>query len=197
MKFIIATNNKGKLAEFRRILEPLGIEAVTAAQAGFSPIDPEEGETSFAENARIKAAAFCRHTGLPSIADDSGLCVEALGGAPGVLSARYAGEPSDSEKNIDKLLDELKDVPDEERTAYFSCNISCIFPNGDEITADGKSWGKIGYERRGEGGFGYDPVFMCPNGRSFSELSAQEKDEISHRGKALREFAEKLEEYLK
>lgn len=197
MKFIIATNNKGKLKEFRRILEPLGIEALTAAEAGFSPIDPEEGETSFAENAKIKAQAFCRHTGLPSIADDSGLCVVALGGAPGVLSARYAGEPSDSERNIDKLLSELENVPDEERTAYFNCNISCVFPNGDEITADGKSWGKIGYERRGEGGFGYDPIFMCPDGRSFSELSAEEKDVISHRGKALREFAQKLEEYLK
>lgn len=197
MRFIIGTNNKGKLAEMQRILEPLGIEVLTVRQAGFEPIDPEEGESSFEENARIKASAFCAHTGMPSIADDSGLCVDALGGAPGVLSARYAGEPSDSEKNIDKLLDELSDVPDDKRSAHFACTVCCAFPNGDEIIATGKSEGYIGHERRGNGGFGYDPVFMCPDGRSFSEISDVEKDAVSHRGRALKIFAEKLGEYLK
>lgn len=197
MKFIVATNNKKKLSELQRILSPLGVEVYTAKELGFTSIDPEETGKTFAENAEIKAKTFCEHTGLPSIADDSGICVDALDGAPGVYSARYAGEPCDDERNIDKLLEDMKDVPKERRTAAFECSICCVFPNGDKLTAYGACPGFVGYERIGSGGFGYDPVFMCPDGRSIAEYSDEEKDAISHRGNALREFSKKLTEYIK
>ncbi len=197
MKFIVATNNKKKLSELQRILSPLGVEVHTAKELGFTGIDPEETGKTFAENAEIKAKAFCEHTGLPSIADDSGICVDALDGAPGVYSARYAGEPCDDERNIDKLLEDIKDVPKEKRTCAFVCSICCAFPNGHKLTAEGKCEGYVGYERVGNGGFGYDPVFMRHDGRSIAEYSDEEKDAISHRGNALREFSVKLSEYLK
>ncbi len=197
MKFIVATNNKKKLSELQRILSPLGVEVYTAKELGFTSIDPEETGLTFAENAFIKANAFCEHTGFPSIADDSGICVEALDGAPGVYSARYAGEPCDDQRNIDKLLDDMKDIPKEQRTCAFECSICCIFPNGDKLTAHGTCPGFVGYERIGDGGFGYDPIFMCPDGRSIAEYSDEEKDAISHRGNALREFSMKLAEYIK
>ncbi len=197
MIFVAATNNKKKLSELSRILSPLGVELRAVNELGFTAIDPEETGTTFEENAFIKAKAFCEHTGLPAIADDSGLCVEALDGAPGVYSARYAGEPCNDERNIEKLLSDMHDIAKEKRGASFVCSICCVFPNGDKVTASGKCNGFIGYERTGNGGFGYDPVFMREDGRSIAEYSDEEKDEISHRGNALRKFSAGLSEYLK
>lgn len=191
MKILIATHNKHKLTEMERILAPMGYEVVTDTDIGITLTDVEETGTTFIENARIKAESGCKESGLPCIADDSGLCVDALGGAPGVYSARYSGEHGNDEANIVKLLNELKDVPDEKRTAHFQCSICVSFPDGEEITAHGKCEGKIGYEKRGENGFGYDPVFMVGD-KSFAELTSAEKDAISHRGNALKALREKL-----
>ena len=191
MKILIATHNKHKLTEMERILAPMGYEVVTDTDIGISLNDVEETGTTFIENARIKAESGCKESGLICIADDSGLCVDALDGAPGVYSARYSGEHGNDEANIVKLLEELKDVPDEKRTAHFMCSICVSFPDGSEITADGKCEGKIGYEKRGENGFGYDPVFMVGD-KSFAELTSAEKDAISHRGNALMALREKF-----
>lgn len=195
MRFIIATHNGHKLKELKRILEPLGIDAVTDRDLGITLSEAEETGSTFAENAEIKATSGCRESGLPCIADDSGLAVDALGGEPGVYSARYAGEHGDDEANIVKLLTKLADIPEEKRTARFVCSICVVFPDGRKLTVEGKSEGRIGYEKRGEGGFGYDPVFMFGD-RSFSELSAEEKDEVSHRGHALRALARELPKYI-
>lgn len=191
MKILIATHNKHKLTEMERILAPMGYEVVTDTDIGISLTDVEETGTTFIENARIKAESGCKESGLICIADDSGLCVDALDGAPGVYSARYSGEHGNDEANIIKLLEELKDVPDEKRTAHFQCSICVSFPDGSEITAHGKCEGKIGYEKRGENGFGYDPVFMVGD-KSFAELTSAEKDAISHRGNALMALREKF-----
>lgn len=191
MKILIATHNKHKLTEMARILAPMGYEVVTDTDIGINLTDVEETGTTFMENARIKAESGCKESGLICIADDSGLCVDALGGAPGVYSARYSGVHGDDESNIIKLLDELKDIPDEKRTAYFQCSICVSFPDGTEVTAEGKCEGKIGYEKRGNNGFGYDPVFMVGD-KSFAELTSDEKDAISHRGNALKELRTKL-----
>lgn len=195
MKFIIATNNKKKLCELERILNPLGIDAVSAKDCGITLDDVEETGETFAENAYLKAAAAHKKTGLPAVADDSGLCVDALNGRPGVFSARYAGEnATDAEKN-EKLLSELSDVPDEKRNACFVCSICCVLPYGKKITVEGKCEGKIGFEPVGDGGFGYDPVFMVGD-KSYAQLTSQEKDMISHRGRALRQLKEELTKIL-
>lgn len=195
MNFIIATHNKKKLGELSRILSPLGINAVTAEQVGLTLTDAEETGETFEENAYIKAKSGCDESNMPCIADDSGLMVDALSGAPGVYSARFSGVHGDDEANIDKLLSMLENVPDEKRTARFKSAVCCVFPNGDVITVDGVCEGRIGFERRGSGGFGYDPVFMVGD-KSFSELTAEEKDAISHRGNALRKLKTELEKYL-
>ena len=195
MNFIIATHNKKKLGELSRILSPLGINAVTAEQVGMTLTDAEETGETFEENAYIKAKSGCDESNMPCIADDSGLMVDALSGAPGVYSARFSGVHGDDEANIDKLLSMLENVPDENRTARFKSAVCCVFPNGDVITVDGVCEGRIGFERRGSGGFGYDPVFMVGD-KSFSELTAEEKDAISHRGNALRKLKTELEKYL-
>lgn len=195
MNFIIATHNKKKLGELSRILSPLGINAVTAEQVGLTLTDAEETGETFEENAYIKAKSGCDESDMPCIADDSGLMVDALSGAPGVYSARFSGVHGDDEANIDKLLSMLENVPDEKRTARFKSAVCCVFPNGDVITVDGVCEGRIGFERRGSGGFGYDPVFMVGD-KSFSELTAEEKDAISHRGNALRKLKTELEKYL-
>jgi XTP/dITP diphosphohydrolase len=189
MELIIATHNKNKVCEFQRILAPLDVK-VSAAKL---PEVDETGKT-FAENAYIKAASACRATGMAAVADDSGLSVDALGGAPGVYSARYAGDGATDEDRINKLLQNLKNVPVNSRTAKFVCSICCAFPNGDKITAQGECKGKIAFEPRGNDGFGYDPVFLVGDS-TFAEISGEEKDKISHRGKALRIFAEKLKKY--
>lgn len=190
MKIIIATHNKKKLAEMERILNPLGIEVSTAQLQ-----EVDETGTTFAENAYLKANAACKEIGLPAIADDSGLEVDALNGAPGIYSARYAGEHATDLQKMEKLLCELKDVPKEKRTARFICSICCVFPNGDCITAEGSCEGKIAFELTGDGGFGYDPIFLVGE-QSFGQLSDKEKDHMSHRGKALMLFSQKLQEYL-
>lgn len=195
MNFIIATHNKKKLGEMERILAPLGINAVTAEQVGLTLTEPEETGETFEENAYIKAKSGCDESKLPCIADDSGLMVDALSGAPGVYSARFSGVHGDDEANIDKLLSMLKDVPAEERTARFKSAVCCVFPNGDSITVSGTCEGTIGFERKGNGGFGYDPVFMVGE-KSFAEMTADEKDKISHRGKALDKLKAELEKYL-
>lgn len=191
MKYIIATHNMKKRNELARILEPLGVEVLTAEQAGVELTDVEETGTTFEENARLKSESGCRETGMPCIGDDSGLMVDALDGAPGVYSARYAGDHGNDPANIALLLENMKDVPDEKRTARFMCTVCCTYPDGREIVVSGKCEGKIGYEPKGDGGFGYDPVFMVGD-KSFAELTAEEKDKISHRGNALKALADAL-----
>ncbi len=191
MKYIIATHNMKKRNELARILEPLGVEVLTAEQAGIELTDVEETGTTFEENARLKSQSGYKESGMPCIGDDSGLMVDALDGAPGVYSARYAGDHGNDPANIALLLENMKDVPDEKRTARFVCTVCCTYPDGREIVVSGKCEGKIGYEPKGDGGFGYDPVFMVGD-KSFAELTAEEKDKISHRGNALKALAEAL-----
>ncbi|MCI9576579.1 MAG: RdgB/HAM1 family non-canonical purine NTP pyrophosphatase [Clostridiales bacterium] len=187
--FVIATHNQKKLAELQRILEPLGISAVTAELE-----EVEETGKTFAENAFLKANAACKQTGKPAVADDSGLVVDALNGAPGIYSARYAGENATDADRIAKLLREMQPYPTPERSARFVSSICCVFPDGTVLRAEGTCEGEIGFSPAGNGGFGYDPIFFVGE-RSFAELSANEKDRLSHRGKALRIFAKVLQEY--
>lgn len=196
MKFFIASKNKHKIAEFVRILKPMNIDVVSESDLDKPLTEVEETGTTFAENAFLKAEMAMKETGLPSIADDSGLCVDYLNGAPGIYSARFAGEPTDNKKNNEKLLSLLKDVPLENRGAHFCSSIVCVFPNGDKITAEGKCFGRIAFDYMGTNGFGYDPLFVTSLG-SFGEITDAQKDSISHRGVALREFAEKLSNYFK
>lgn len=194
--FIIATHNVKKLAELERILTPLGISVQTAAQAGYSLPEVDETGTTFAENARLKAESAMRATGRPAVADDSGLVVDALGGAPGVYSARYAGPDASDRDRYEKLLRELADVPDDRRTARFVSAVCCVFPDGTSIDVTGACEGRIARAPRGDGGFGYDPVFLVGD-RSYAELTAAEKDEISHRGRALRALQDALRRRMK
>lgn len=195
MRFLVATHNAKKLRELSRILEPLGIEAITDRELGQPLTEVEETGTTFEENAYLKAASACRETGLPVIADDSGLAVDALDGAPGVYSARYAGENATDAERIAKLLRELEGVPAEKRTAQFVSVVCCVFPDGRTLSVRGECPGRIGFAPRGEDGFGYDPVFEVGD-RTYAELSAEEKDAISHRGNALRKLKSALENYL-
>ena len=193
--FIIATHNKKKLAELERILAPLGIRAQTAEQAGFTLDEVEETGTTFEENAYLKAEAAMRQTGLPAVADDSGLMVDALGGAPGVYSARYAGENATDEQRNEKLLQELKAVPAEQRTARFVSAVCCVFPDGETVQVRGECEGTIAFAPSGSGGFGYDPLFLVGE-KTYAELSAAEKDAISHRGRALCALQKALQEKI-
>lgn len=195
MRFLLATHNMKKQAEMQRILSPLGIEVLTADMAGVELTDVDETGETFRENACLKAHAGCKESGLPCIADDSGLCVDALGGAPGVYSARYSGVHGDDDANIAKLLDALKDVPEDDRTAHFACAVCVCFPDGRRLELEGRCNGKIGYKKLGNDGFGYDPVFMVGD-RSFAQFTADEKDAVSHRGNALRKLCTALPEYL-
>ncbi|MBE6753534.1 MAG: RdgB/HAM1 family non-canonical purine NTP pyrophosphatase [Ruminococcaceae bacterium] len=191
MKYVIASNNRSKREELQRILSALGIEIVTARELGHEPPEPEENGETFEANALIKAKAFAEVTGLPAIADDSGLCVDALGGRPGVQSARYGGD-HDAQSAIDLLLSELQGVPMEQRGAYFACSMCCYWPDGKVVTAEGRCDGAIAFERQGDGGFGFDPVFLCKEGGCFGTMTDEEKDRVSHRGIALRRMAELL-----
>lgn len=195
MKFIIASKNKKKIAELERILNPLGIDAVTENDLNITIPEVEETGETFAQNAYLKAFSACKASSLPAIADDSGLCVDALGGAPGVYSARYSGENATDKSNNALLIENLKEFSKNERTAKFCCAISVVFPNGDNIKCFGECKGLIGFEPSGDGGFGYDPYFYVGE-NSFASLTAKEKDKISHRGNALRELKVKLKEYL-
>lgn len=191
---LLASHNAKKLVELQRILTPLGFTVVTDREAGLSLTDVEETGVTFAENALLKARAGCAESGMICVADDSGLCVDALDGAPGVYSARFAGEHGNDDKNIDKLLDLLRGLPPEKRTARFVSAVCCVFPNGDVVTAEGVCEGVIATERHGSGGFGYDPVFMVGD-RSFAEFTPAEKDAVSHRGRALAALRDKLLAY--
>lgn len=195
MTFVIASNNEDKIKEMRAILSDLGISVRSLGEAGISSDVEETGDT-FYENAYLKAAAAMKTSGMPAIADDSGLMVEALNGAPGVRSKRYGGEGlSDSDRNT-RLLRALES--EEHRAAKFVSSIACVFPNGDIVTADGECEGEILRQPRGNGGFGYDPVFfVTESGKSMAELTPQEKNRLSHRGKALRAFEPKLSNYMK
>lgn len=195
----LASRNAKKLAEMQRILAAslpghlpgirvLGLDDVT-------PYDePVEDQPTFEGNALVKARAGFAATGLPSVADDSGLCVDALNGMPGVLSARWSGKPKDDDRNNTLLLDQLDDVPDDRRGARFRCTIALVHAGG-ELTVDGAMVGRVIRERRGAGGFGYDVVFVAdetPDGRTCAELTPAEKDAISHRGRALRAIAPRV-----
>lgn len=195
MKLVLASKNQKKLVEMQRILSDLGVEVVLQADLGID-VDVEETGTTFTENATLKAKAVMEASGLPAIADDSGLCVDCLNGAPGVYSARYGGEGLDDTGRYRLLLENMRgQMP---RTAKFVSVITCCFPNGDVITARGECPGTIAYAPMGEGGFGYDPVFFVPGlKKTFAQLTAEEKNAISHRGKALELFKAKLEEYFK
>lgn len=187
MKLVLATKNSGKVIEFRRILEELGAQNLEVLGLDSFPEigDIEETGKTFEENSLLKARIISKLTGLPALADDSGICVDALNGAPGLYSARYSGKGDAA--NNQKLLTELRDVPDQNRNAYFICVAAYVRPDGFEKVEEGRFYGKILHQEIGTGGFGYDPLFQ-PDGLNCSsaQLSAEEKDAISHRGKAMR-----------
>lgn len=189
MKLIIATNNKGKVKEYKEIFSPLGYEVLSQREAGINIDVPETG-TSFAENAYLKAKAIYDITNSYVLADDSGLEVSALDGRPGIYSARYAPEG----KRCEKILYEMKDVPDDKRQARFVCSICLICADGKKITAEGYCEGKIGYEKRGNNGFGYDPIFIYDNNKTLAQMTDNEKNAVSHRGKAVENLIEILEQ---
>ena len=192
MKLLIATNNPGKIREYQELLADLPLELTSPAQEGLDIEVAETGE-SFAENARLKAIAYAKASGLLTLADDSGLEVDALGGEPGIRSARYAGEGASDEERYQLLLERLEDVPWEERTARFRCVIAVATPDREVYTAEGSCEGIIAFEPEGEHGFGYDPIFYLPEyGKTMAELPPEVKNKISHRAKA----AQKTREFL-
>ncbi len=194
MKMVLASKNAHKLTEMSAILSQLGIEVVLESDVGVD-VEVEETGSTFEENAALKAIAVMKAPGLPAIADDSGLCVNALGGGPGVYSARYGGEGLSDQDRYRLVLSGLSGQLD--RSAQFVSCICCAFPNGDKVTARGECPGLITYSPRGEDGFGYDPVFLVPEKRkTFAEMTAEEKNAISHRGVALQKFKVELEKYL-
>jgi len=190
MKYVLATANPGKISEMRTILSELNVDIITRGDLGID-IDVEETGTTFLENAKLKAEAICAASGLPSIADDSGLIVDALGGEPGVYASSYGGEELTADERCLFLLDKMKEM--EQRTAKFVCTIVCVFPDDHILIADGECSGVITTMPYGSGGFGYDPVFI-PDGydKTMAELTSADKNEVSHRGKALRNFYQQL-----
>ena len=194
MKMVLASKNPKKLEEMAVILSQLGIEVVLESDVG-ADVEVEETGTTFEENAALKAFAVMEAAGLPAIADDSGLCVDALGGRPGVYSARYGGEGLTDADRYRLVLEGLQGQLD--RGAKFVSAICCAFPGGDRVEARGECPGVIGYAPQGENGFGYDPIFFLPEKKkTFAQLTGEEKNAISHRGKALEKFKEELEKYL-
>jgi len=195
-KIIIATGNKGKAKEFETLFSPLGYEVLTLHDLE-GATDVEETGTTFEENAILKAEALCKQFDTMVISDDSGLMIDALDGRPGVYSARYAGEQKNDNANIDKVLEELKDVPEEERTARFYCALAVAVPGEDTMTVSGTVEGRIANSRQGENGFGYDPIFYVPDlGKMMAELKPEEKNAISHRANALKKLKELLPKLL-
>lgn len=197
MKLVLASSNRGKLEELRVLLAGSGIELLAQSDLGVE--DAEDTGLTFIENALIKARHASRATGLPALADDSGLCVDALGGAPGLYSARYAGEPADAQRNIDRLLAELDGVEDARRGAHFHCVLAVLRHAGDPqpLLVEGRWRGRITRQRRGEGGHGYDPVFLDPEyGMTAAEMPMELKNRLSHRGKALELLRARLPEVL-
>jgi XTP/dITP diphosphohydrolase len=193
-RVIIATNNAHKVMEIRDMFSSLDWDCLSLKEAGLDS-DPEETGTTFIENARIKARAAHDLSGCAVLADDSGLVVDALNGAPGVFSSRYAGEESDDAANNALLLKNLKDVPEEQRNAHFCCALVFIDTDGVETIAEGRVDGRIGYEERGSDGFGYDPLFLPDdfvNSKTFAELGLTEKQKVSHRARALHALFDQL-----
>jgi XTP/dITP diphosphohydrolase len=199
MRLHLASRNAKKLAEMERILDA-HLPGVTVVGLDDVPHydEPVEDQPTFQGNALLKARAGVAATGLPTVADDSGLCVDALNGMPGVLSARWSGPPRSDERNNRLLLDQLHDVPDERRGAHFACAVACCLPDGREVVVEGRMDGRVVRAPRGSGGFGYDVVFEADDepGRTTAELDRETKDAISHRGRALRELAPRLAELL-
>lgn len=196
MKIVIASRNKKKVAEIERITSGLPIEVLSLADYPDCP-DVVEDQNTFEGNAVKKAVEIMQFTGLAALSDDSGLEVEALGGAPGVYSARYAGEPTDDKKNCEKLLSALKHVPDEKRSARFVCCMALALPDGRVNTFFGYVNGRISRQPRGSSGFGYDPVFIPDGfGQTFAEMSPEQKDALSHRGKALEKLSKFLQDFV-
>jgi XTP/dITP diphosphohydrolase len=186
MKLVLATNNQGKIAEIRAILENLNVEVLSLDDIPGTPPDVVEDADTFAENALKKASAIAQWAGMPALADDSGLVVQTLGGGPGVHSARYAGEEGNSEANIALLLERLDGVPEAERLAHFACVMVLAAPDGSSWESAGRVDGLITFEKRGAGGFGYDPVFFyIPANKTFAEMPVEEKNRVSHRFRAL------------
>ncbi|WP_026671533.1 XTP/dITP diphosphatase [Alkalihalobacterium bogoriense] len=195
-ELIIATKNKGKLKEFESMLTPLGFSVTSLLDYPDIP-DVEETGLTFAENAFLKAMTVARHFQKPVIADDSGLCVDALSGQPGVHSARYAGVEKNDAKNNEKLIHDLKHVKEEERTARFHCALVLAYPDGKEEVFEGTCEGVITTEPKGSNGFGYDPLLLIPSkGKTMAELTMEEKNEISHRKKALLQLQERLKHWM-
>jgi XTP/dITP diphosphohydrolase len=192
MDILIASTNDGKIREIVEILKPTGANFLTYKDYSNWPDVEETGDTFF-DNAMLKAKALVETFGVTAVSDDSGLEVDALGGAPGVYSARYAGEDGNAVKNNEKLLNELRDVPEGERSARFRCVAVLLFPDGSFIRADGTLEGRIGFEKKGKDGFGYDPLFM-PEGESrmVAEMSMDEKNKISHRAKAFNRLRDEI-----
>ena len=195
MKVVLASHNPHKLVEIREILQPLGIDVVLESELGVA-VEVEETGTTFAENAYLKAKAVMEATGLPALADDSGIDVKALGGAPGIYSARYGGDPTlDDWGRLQLLLQNTAQVPDGQRQAKFVAAIALVYPDGRQIAVQGEVHGELLRQPVGEGGFGYDPIFYYPPaGKSFAQLTAEEKNQVSHRARALRSLLEKLSE---
>lgn len=194
VKLVLASSNQGKLEELRGLLADSGIELIAQSDLGVS--DADETATTFVENALIKARHACQITGLPALADDSGICVDALHGAPGLYSARYAGQHGDAARNIDKLLEAMKDVPDDQRSAHFYCVLVLLRHANDPqpLIVEGEWRGRILHERRGIGGHGYDPVFFDPRyGQSAAEMPLDFKNTLSHRGQALAQLRKRLQ----
>jgi XTP/dITP diphosphohydrolase len=182
-EILIATKNAGKLAEFERIL---GNEFTVIGLNGFDLTLPDEGTESYRENAEVKARWVAEATGRITLGDDSGIEAAALDGRPGIISARFAGEPVSDQRNITRLLKELAESDSGDRSAQFVCWLSLAGPEGLISSVEGTCTGTVGFEPRGENGFGYDPIFVFPDGRTMAELTDQEKDDISHRGNAIR-----------
>ena len=208
MKVVMASNNAHKIAELRAILSAYGLDVVSQREAGVH-VEPEETGTTFAENALIKAETICKACGLPTIADDSGLCVDALNGAPGVYSARYAGEHGNDAANNEKLMAEMQNVPVGQRAAKFVSAVCLILPDGRELVVTGECPGSVALTPAGDNGFGYDPLFIpdavgLPGGgtvpntahRTYAELADAEKDAISHRGRAMEKLEAELAAFL-
>ncbi|MDY3109224.1 MAG: XTP/dITP diphosphatase [Lachnospiraceae bacterium] len=195
-KIVFATGNQGKLREVKKILADLNVDIVSMKEEGIQ-IDVDENGTTFAENAQIKATAIGAHTDAIVLADDSGLVIDALNGEPGIYSARYLGEDTSYRIKNQNLIDRLEGVPDEKRTARFVCAIAAALPDGTVLHTEGTIEGIIGYEERGENGFGYDPIFCVPKlGKTTAELTDDEKNAISHRGSALEKMKVLLREYI-
>lgn len=198
VQLVLATRNAKKLAELDRLLAGAGLDVQIVGSDAFSELpEIEETGSTFAENSLIKARAVSTHTGLIAIADDSGLCVDALDGQPGIYSARWAGQGATDESNLDLVLEQIRDIEPARRTAHFACAAALVLPSGEEYVVQGQVNGVLLTQRRGVGGFGYDPIFL-PDGFDITtaEMTSEQKDAISHRGQAMRALVPVIQEHL-